>query len=123
MDNYKQLITEIDAINQAWHSMQALLTDKSPITTSLRDIKGHLQLRLLREFSDRVYLVPDPDYPSSEDLYSVKLLSPVSINIDGNNKKIHDAKHLPERKVKDWLEKGLVTESELQTWLNAKQES
>jgi hypothetical protein len=122
LDNYKQLITEIDAINQAWHSMQALLTNESPITTSLRDIKGRLQLRLLREFSDRVHLEIDPT-SESEPLYSVKLQSPVSINIDGNTKKFNDAKHLPERKVKYWLEKGLVTESELQTWLNVKQES
>lgn|GEM_PF-2675975 len=117
MDNYKQLITEIDAINQAWHAMQALLSDTSPITTSLRDIKGRLQLRLLREFSDRVYLVIDSDYPSEETLYSVKLRIPVIISVDGNAKKLDDAKHLPERKVKNWLEKGLVTESELRNWL------
>ena len=117
MDNYKQLITEIDAINQAWHAMQDLLTKESAITTSLRDIKGRLQLRLLREFSDRVYLAPDPTYPS-EPVYSVKLRIPVTINVEGNAKKLDNAKHLPERKVKIWLEKGLVTESELRNWLN-----
>jgi len=117
LDNYKQLITEIDAINQSWHAMQDLLTKESAITTSLRDIKGRLQLRLLREFSDRVYLAPDPTYPS-EPVYSVKLRIPVTISVDGNAKKFDDAKHLPERKVKTWLEKGLVTESELRNWLN-----
>ncbi len=118
MDNYKQLITEIDAINQAWHAMQDLLTKESQITTSLRDIKDRLQLRLLREFSDRVYLVPDPTHSSEEPLYSVKLRIPVTISVDGNAKKFDDAKHLPERKVKIWLEKGLVTTSELRNWLN-----
>jgi hypothetical protein len=118
LDNYKQLITEIDAINQAWHAMQELLTKESPITTSLRDIKGRLQLRLLREFSDRVYLAPDPTHPSEEPLYSVKLRIPVTINVEGKAKKVDDAKHLPERKVEIWLEKGLVTESELRNWLN-----
>jgi hypothetical protein len=115
VDNYTHLIAEIDAINQAWHTMQALLTDKSPITTSLRDIKGRLQLRLLREFSDRVYLVPDPS-PSSEPLYSVKLRIPVPV--DGTTQTFDNAKHLPERKVKTWLAKGLVTESEVQNWLS-----
>lgn len=117
MDNYQQIVKEIDAINYAWHSMRELLTDTSPITTSLRDIKGGLQLRLLREFSDRVYLVPDPTYPS-EPVYSVKLRIPVTISVEGNAKKLDNAKHLPERKVKIWLEKGLVTESELRNWLN-----
>jgi len=117
LDNYKQLITEIDAINQSWHAMQDLLTKESAITTSLRDIKGRLQLRLLREFSDRVYLAPDPTYPS-EPVYSLKLRIPVTISVDGNAKKLDNAKHLPERKVKIWLEKGLVTESELRNWLN-----
>jgi hypothetical protein len=118
LDNYKQLITEIDAINQAWHAMQKLLTKESQITTSLRDIKGRLQLRLLREFSDRVYLAPDPTHPSEEPLYSVKLRIPVTISIEGNAKKFDNAKHLPERKVEIWLKKGLVTESELRNWLN-----
>ena len=118
MYNYKQLITEIDAINHAWHAMRDLLTKASPIATSLRDIKGRLQLRLLREFSDRVYLVPDPTHPSEERLYSVKLRIPVTINVEGKAKKVDDAKHLPERKVEIWLEKGLVTESELRNWLN-----
>ena len=117
MDNYTHLIAEIDAINQAWHAMQALLTNESPITTSLRDIKGRLQLRLLREFSDRAYLAPDPNYPS-EPVYSVKLRIPVTINVEGNAKKLDNAKHLPERKVKNWLAKGLVTELEVQKWLS-----
>ena len=117
MDKYNQLVTEIDAINQAWHAMQELLTNESPITTSLRDIKGRLQLRLLREHSDRVYLVPDPNYPS-EPVYSVKLRIPVTINVEGNTKKLDNAKHLPERKVEMWLKKGLVTESDLRNWLN-----
>lgn len=88
MDNYNQLVTEIDAINQACHAMQDLLTKELPITTSLRDIKGRLQLRLLRKFSDRVYLAPDPTHPSEESLYSVKLRIPVTINVEGNAKKL-----------------------------------
>lgn len=116
MDNYQQIVKEIDAINYAWHSMRDLLTDTSPITTSLRDIKGRLQLRLLREFTDRVYLVPDYSDPLSEPLYSVRLR--ILVTLDGNARKLDDAKHLPVRMVKTWIEKGLVTESELRNWLN-----
>jgi hypothetical protein len=117
VDCYTQLVTEINAINHAWHDMQDLLSNESPMTTSLRDIKGRLQLRLLRQFSDRVYLTPHSFNSSGEELYSVKLKLPVTVKFDGETKKLTDAMHLPKRKVKNWLETGLVTESELQGWL------
>jgi len=34
------------------------------------------------------------------------LLIPVTINVEGNTKKLDNAKHLPERKVEMWLKKA-----------------
>jgi hypothetical protein len=96
--------------------MQDLLTNESEITKSLRDLKGRLQLRLLREFSpDRVYLTIDTE-ARGEPQYSVRLKSPVTINIDGKQEQLENAMHLPIRKVERWIEKGLVTKSEVNGW-------
>jgi hypothetical protein len=115
LDSYNQLLTEIAAINPTWHSMQDLFTNESPITTSLRDLKGRLQLRLLREFSDRVYLTIDPE-ARGEPQYSVQLKLPVMINVDGKQERLTNAMHLPVRIVEKWLNKGLIKESDVNLW-------
>lgn len=115
LDSYNQLLTEIVAINPAWHAMQNLLTNESEVTKSLRDLKGRLQLRLLRKFPDRVYLTIDTE-ARGEPQYSVRLKSPEIINIDGKQERLENAMHLPVRKVGEWLKKGLVTELEVKSW-------
>jgi hypothetical protein len=88
------LVREIVAVNHAWKQAQDLFEDGSPLTISLRELKGRLQVRLLRYYFPDVFLELDPE-ASGEPLYSLRLNRSV-----GNLK---DAAHLPVRKAKEFL--------------------
>lgn len=56
----EQLVREIVAVNHAWKAARELFGDDSALSTSTRDLKTCLQVRLLREHApDQVYLVKD----------------------------------------------------------------
>ena len=91
-----QIVTEINAVNRAWKASKELLGDTVGITVSLRDIKSHLQVRLLRAYaSEHAYLVLDTETPSEEPLYGIRLRQAV-----GGQR---DAAHLPARVAEKFL--------------------
>lgn len=95
------LITEITAINNAWKQVsEELLDQNAGLAISLRDLKSSLQLRLLQNYPQQVYLVLDEEIDSEEPLYSLRLREP----INGH----WNAAHLPVRVAEE-----LLTEQEL----------
>lgn len=95
------LITEITAINNAWKQVsEELLDQNAGLAISLRDLKSNLQLRLLRNHPQQVYLVLDEETESEEPLYGLRLREP----INGH----WNAAHLPVRVAEE-----LLTEQEL----------
>lgn len=84
-----QLVKEIKAVNQQWKYARELFGDESPIATSTRELKGYLQVYLLRIFApENLYLKRD-DNSTGEELYSLRLRNSVSSYLD--------ADHLPVR--------------------------
>ncbi|MFH7024546.1 MAG: hypothetical protein ACHBN1_03900 [Heteroscytonema crispum UTEX LB 1556] len=80
---------EIVAVNHAWKAARELFGEDSPLSTSSRDLKICLQVRLLRNYAPKnVYLVIDSE-TEGEALYSLRLREPI-----GNRQ---DAEHLPVR--------------------------
>ena len=90
------LVIEINTINRAWkQSSEALLDSNAGLSTSLRDLKSSLQVRLLRNYPQQVYLIPDDETESEEPLYSLHLREPVA--------KYWNAAHLPVRVAEELL--------------------
>lgn len=89
---FEELITEIAAINQAWKVSKELSPN---LGNSLKDLKNRLQVRLLRNAPERVYLELDTATESEEPLYSLRLRQPI-----GNR---WNAEHLPVRVAKEML--------------------
>ena len=97
------LVTEINTINRAWkQSSEVLLDSNVGLSTSLRDLKSSLQVRLLRNYPRQVYLTPDNETESKEPLYSVRLREPVA--------KYENAAHIPVRVAKEILTPEELTE-------------
>jgi hypothetical protein len=98
----ESLLNEIVALNHSWKAAVELFGDDTPLAQSARDLKGCLQVRLLHTYPDQVYLIIDKDTSeqAGEDLYSLRLLTPI------NNR--YDAEHLPVR-----VAKKLLTEEEI----------
>jgi hypothetical protein len=96
------LLNEIVALNHSWKAAVELFGDDTPLAQSARDLKGCLQVRLLHTYPDQVYLIIDQDTSeqAGEDLYSLRLRTPI------NNR--YDAEHLPVR-----VAKKLLTEKEI----------
>jgi hypothetical protein len=90
--NCEELITEIAAINQAWKVSKELSPN---LANSLKDLKNRLQVRLLRNAPERVYLELDTATASEEPLYSLRLRQPI-----GNR---WNAEHLPVRVAQEML--------------------
>ncbi|MFB2882007.1 hypothetical protein [Floridanema aerugineum] len=90
--NFEELITEIAAINQAWKVSRELSPN---LANSLKDLKNRLQVRLLRNAPERVYLELDTATESEEPLYSLRLRQPI-----GNR---WNAEHLPVRVAQEML--------------------
>lgn len=92
----EQLVTEIIAVNHAWKETKELFDSTSPLAISFRDLKTHLQVRLLRKYAPEwVYLVEDTNADSDEPLYGLQLIKPT------HNWK--DAAHLPIRVAQEVL--------------------
>jgi hypothetical protein len=96
------LVNEIVALNHSWKASEELFGSDSPLSQTARDLKGCLQVRLLHSYPDRVYLIIDKETSEQvgEDLYSLRLRTPI------NNR--YDAEHLPVR-----VAKKLLTEDEI----------
>ncbi|GAB4301235.1 MAG: hypothetical protein Fur0025_41320 [Oscillatoriaceae cyanobacterium] len=89
-----QLVSEIDAVNHA-SKVADQFGDIPQLAESLKEMKSRLQVRLLRQYADRVYLELDEETESSEPLYGLRLREPVGGRTD--------AAHLPLRVAKEIL--------------------
>ena len=86
------LVTRIVAFNDAWHALRELHPEAGlddPSLASLRDIKGALQARLIRDGGGLAFLRRDTDSRLPERCFSVALARRVGGRVD--------ACHLPER--------------------------
>ncbi|MDR9404797.1 MAG: hypothetical protein RI580_15320 [Halothece sp. Uz-M2-17] len=102
------LVTKITSVNHAWKQVsEQLLDHNAGLAISLRDLKSSLQLRLLRNYPQQVYLVLDEETENEEPLYSVHLRDP----INGH----WNAAHLPVRVAEE-----LLTEQELTQFIQKK---
>ncbi|MGB3656020.1 MAG: hypothetical protein WBA41_33060 [Rivularia sp. (in: cyanobacteria)] len=91
----RELVKQIKAINSAWKLAGDLYGDDSPLSTSSRDLKSCLQVRLLRSYApQKVYLAIDYR-AESEQLYGLRLRE----SIDN----WEDADHIPVRVAKEIL--------------------
>ena len=94
--NFENLIKEINAVNHAWkEASEVLLEANSGLATSLRDLKTRLQIRLLRNSPQQVYLLPDENTESKEALSGLILQKPIS--------KYWNAAHIPVRVAEEML--------------------
>lgn len=85
----EQLLKEIMALNHAWKAARELFGENSSLSTSSRDLKTCLQVRLLRSYAPKqVYLVEDTE-AEGERLYSLRLRELTDNRLD--------AAHLPVR--------------------------
>ncbi|RUR86880.1 hypothetical protein ACF3DV_13200 [Chlorogloeopsis fritschii PCC 9212] len=99
----EQLVREIIAVNHGWKAARELFGEDSTLSTSTRDLKTCLQVRLLKEYApDKVYLVKDKEESNKvgEEIYSLQLREEVGDRLY--------AEHLPFRVAKEFL-----TEQEL----------
>lgn len=91
----RELVTQIKAINRAWKVSQDLYGNNSPLSTSSRDLKSCLQIRLLRSYAPRdVYLAIDKK-AEGEPQFGLRLRE----SIDN----CEDADHIPIRVAKEIL--------------------
>jgi hypothetical protein len=85
----RELVRQIKAINSAWKVAGDLYGKESPLSTSSRDLKSCLQVRLLRSYAPHhVYLAIDHQ-AEDEPLFGLRLRESVD--------KYEDADHLPVR--------------------------
>lgn len=90
------LVTEINTINRTWkEASEVLLDSNAGLSTSLRDLKSSLQVRLLRNYPQQVDLILDDETESEEPLYSLRLRQPVA--------NYWNAAHLPVRVAEELL--------------------
>lgn len=74
----EQMVREIVAVNHAWKVACELFGENSPLSTSSRDLKTCLQVRLLRSYApEKVYLIDDKN-AEGERLYSLYLREPIN---------------------------------------------
>ncbi len=89
----RQLVTQIKAVNRAWKVTGNLYGDNSPFSTSSRDLKSCLQVRLLRNYAPKqVYLIID-EKAEGEQLYGLWLRESIGY--------WEDADHIPVRVAKE----------------------
>ncbi|MEH2240337.1 hypothetical protein [Nostoc sp.] len=85
----EKLVEEIVAVNHAWKVACELFGHDSPLSTSSRDLKTCLQVRLLRSYApEQVYLIEDKK-AEGEPVYSLRLREPIGNRLY--------AEHLPMR--------------------------
>lgn len=92
----RELVTQIKAINRAWKVAGDLYGKDSPLSTSSRDLKSCLQVRLLCSYApQKVYLAIDNQAEDDEQLYGLRLRESID--------KYDDADHIPVRVAKQIL--------------------
>lgn len=101
----KDLLYQITSINRAWKLARDQWGEGSKTALMLRERKSSLQSRLIREYSDQVFLRLDTENTEGEALYSVRFHSEVILP---NGIRRVDAEHLPVR-----LAEELFTSTEL----------
>ena len=80
--------------------------DNSPIANLLKFRKSSLQVELLRNFPEQVYLVvADDNSEETELLYSVRLKKEINVN----NVIRRDVEHLPARIAEEYLTEDELT--------------
>ncbi len=85
----RKLVTQIKAINSAWKVAGQLYGKDSPFSTSSRDLKSCLQIRLLRSYApQKVYLAID-NQADGEPQFGLRLRESID--------KYQDADHIPVR--------------------------
>ncbi|RUT08179.1 hypothetical protein DSM106972_013470 [Dulcicalothrix desertica PCC 7102] len=105
----EQLVREIKAFNHAWKASSELFGKDSPLSTSTRDLKNCLQVRLLLSYApEQVYLAIDTKTEASEPLYGLRLRQTIG--------EWTDADHLPVRVVEEWVKKKLLTPTQVETF-------
>ena len=107
-ESLHNLVRQIVGFNRAWHRAQNLYGKKHAFSTAARDRKSAIQVKLLRNYSDQVWLERH-DYDGSEELYSVCLAQPVLLR-SGERK--YNAEHLPKR-----IAEEILTEEELEKFI------
>lgn len=91
----RELVTQIKAINSAWKVSQDLYGNNSPLSTSSRDLKSCLQVRLLRSYApQKVYLAIDKK-AEGEPQFGLRLRESID--------EYEDADHIPIRVAKEIL--------------------
>ncbi|MFT6371800.1 MAG: hypothetical protein ACJAZT_000529 [Gammaproteobacteria bacterium] len=105
MQEINLLVAQIIAMNHAWKLAVERWSGESNLANSLRDRKSCLQVRLLRDYQNWCFLRLDLDHTEGEDLYSVRLMQPITLE---NGYERRDAEHMPVR-----LAQEFFTEDEL----------
>ena len=105
----KELVGRITLFNHNWKRACEQWGSESPVATMLRHRKSDLQVALLTMEPAASYLKTDTDNLDGEPLFSVRLLSPVTL--DSGVGRI-DADHMPVRVAKE-----LLTEQEISEFL------
>jgi hypothetical protein len=99
-------VKQIIAFNHSWKRQKELLGDNSPIANLLKFRKSSLQVELLRNFPEQVYLVvADDNSEETELLYSVRLKKEINVN----NVIRRDVEHLPARIAEEYLTEDELT--------------
>jgi hypothetical protein len=99
-------VRQIIAFNHSWKRQKELLGDNSPIANLLKFRKSSLQVELLRNFPEQVYLiVADDNTEETELLYSVRLKKEINVN----NVIRRDVEHLPARIAEEYLTEDELT--------------
>lgn len=103
----KELVTKITLFNHNWKRACEQWGSESPIATMLRLRKSDLQVALLCVSPQIAYLKPDTDNLEGEPLFSVRLLSPVTLD---NGVVRIDADHMPVRVAEELLSQRDISE-------------
>ena len=99
-------VKQVIAFNHVWKRQRELLGDKSPTVNLLKFRKSSLQVELLRNFPEQVYLVvADDNNEETELLYSVRLKKEINVN----NVIRRDVEHLPARIAEEYLTEDELT--------------
>ncbi|HLO88809.1 MAG TPA: hypothetical protein VK203_27915 [Nostocaceae cyanobacterium] len=77
VESMEEMVKLIVSINHAWKVASELFGETSPLSTSARDLKTALQVRLLRNYApEQAYLVEDTE-AEGEKVYSLRLRKPI----------------------------------------------
>tara|TARA_B100000446_G_C10239549_1_gene229008 strand:+ start:100 stop:492 length:393 start_codon:yes stop_codon:yes gene_type:complete len=91
--NIHNILNRIISLNHAWKIAREDFGARNNITTALRRQKASWQASLLRYYPDAAYFKQDEDNVDGEELLSVRLSTPITI--DGSLR--NDAEHMPLR--------------------------